>query len=132
MYQYATVGSNDLKVSKVFYDATLGAIGVTCFYEGDDAIAYAKTGTERPSLWVTKPFDGRSANFGNGAMLSFGASSADEVNAFHAGAIAHGGADDGAPGYRAQYAPDFYACYVRDPVGNKLCAVFRDPARATK
>jgi catechol 2,3-dioxygenase-like lactoylglutathione lyase family enzyme len=131
MYQYATVGSNDLKASKVFYDATLGAIGVTCFYEGDDAIAYAKTGTERPGLWVTKPFDGRAANFGNGAMLCFGASSADEVNAFHAGAIAHGGSDDGAPGYRAQYSPDFYACYVRDPVGNKLCAVFRDPARAT-
>jgi catechol 2,3-dioxygenase-like lactoylglutathione lyase family enzyme len=129
MYSYATLGTNDVKVSKKFFDATLGAIGITCFYEGDDAVAYAITGTERPSLWVTKPFDGRAANFGNGAMLTFVANSADEVNAFHAAALVNGGSDEGAPGYRENYSPDFYAAYARDPLGNKLCAVFRDPAR---
>jgi catechol 2,3-dioxygenase-like lactoylglutathione lyase family enzyme len=132
MYQYATVGSNDLETSKAFYDATLGAIGVTCFYKGDDAVAYAKTGTERPGLWVTKPFNEQPATFGNGAMLCFGAANAQEVNAFHAAALGNGGVDEGAPGYREHYSPDFYACYVRDPFGNKLCVVFRDPARATK
>jgi catechol 2,3-dioxygenase-like lactoylglutathione lyase family enzyme len=129
MYSYATLGTNDVKVSKKFFDATLGAIGITCFYEGDDAVAYAITGTERPSLWVTKPFDGRAANFGNGAMLTFVANSADEVNAFHAAALVNGGSDEGAPGYRENYSPDFYAAYVRDPLGNKLCAVFRDPTK---
>ena len=130
MFSYATLGSDELKASKIFFDATLGAIGVTCFYEAEDAVAYAIKGTERPSLWVTKPFDGRAANFGNGAMLSFAASSADAVNRFHAAALANGGSDEGAPGYRENYSPDFYAAYVRDPLGNKLCAVFRDPARA--
>jgi hypothetical protein len=132
MYSYATLGSNDLKSSKMFFDATLGAIGVTCFYEGDDAVAYAVTGTERPSLWVTKPFNMRAASFGNGAMLSLVANSADAVNAFHMAALANGGSDEGAPGYRENYSPDFYAAYVRDPLGNKLCAVFRDPARGAK
>ncbi len=130
MYSYATLGSNDLKTSKKFFDATLGALGISCFYEGDDAVAYALSGTERPSLWLTKPFDGHSADFGNGAMLSFIANNADPVSAFHAAALANGGSDEGAPGYRENYSPDFYAAYVRDPVGNKLCAVFRDPARA--
>jgi catechol 2,3-dioxygenase-like lactoylglutathione lyase family enzyme len=130
MYQYATLGTNDIKVSKRFFDATLGAIGVTTFYEGDDALAYAETGTQRPALWVVTPFNGGAASFGNGAMLCFGAASVEAVNAFYAAALANGGADEGAPGYREQYSPDFYACYVRDPFGNKLAAVFRDPARA--
>jgi catechol 2,3-dioxygenase-like lactoylglutathione lyase family enzyme len=132
MYSYTTLGSNDLKASKKFFDATLGAIGVSCFYEGDDAVAYSKTGTQRPALWVVKPFNGGTANFGNGAMLCFESASAAEVNAFYAAALANGGSDEGAPGYREQYSPDFYACYVRDPVGNKLAVVFRDPARVTK
>ncbi len=129
MYSYATLGSNDLKSSKKFFDATLGAIGVTCFYAGDDAIAYSKTGTQRPALWVVTPFNGGTAGFGNGAMLCYEASSAEQVNAFYAAALANGGTDEGAPGYRENYSPDFYACYVRDPVGNKLAVVFRDPAR---
>lgn len=130
MYQYATLGSNDLKLSKTFFDATLGSLGIVAFYAGEDALAYATRGTERPALWVVKPFNDGPATFGNGAMLSFGAGSAEEVNAFHAAAIATGGSDEGAPGYREHYAPNFYAAYVRDPFGNKLCAVFRDPSRA--
>jgi catechol 2,3-dioxygenase-like lactoylglutathione lyase family enzyme len=132
MYSYATLGSNDLKASKKFFDATLGTIGVTCFYDADDGLAYSETGTQRPSLWVVPPFNGNAATFGNGAMLSFIAKSVEAVNAFHAAALANGGSDEGAPGYRENYSPDFYAAYVRDPLGNKLCAVFRDPARAVK
>lgn len=132
MYQYATLGSNDIKASKAFFDATLGAIGVTGFYEDDEALAYAETGSSRPALWVLKPFNGGEASFGNGAMLCFGAASVEAVNAFHAAALANGGSDEGAPGYREQYSPDFYACYVRDPFGNKMGAMFRDPSRAAK
>jgi catechol 2,3-dioxygenase-like lactoylglutathione lyase family enzyme len=132
MYSYATLGSNDLKASKKFFDATLGPIGVTCFYDGDDAVAYSETGTQRPALWVVTPFNGNAATHGNGAMLSFVAKSAEAVNAFHAAALANGGSDEGPPGYRENYSPDFYAAYVRDPLGNKLCAVFRDPAKVVK
>ena len=132
MYQYATVGSSDLKASKVFYDAVFAALDIVDFYDSEDAIAYAPKGAERPSLWVLKPYNGSAATFGNGAMLCFDALSADAVNAFHAAALSNGGSDDGAPGYREHYAPFFYAAYVRDPIGNKLAAVFRDPARGAK
>ncbi|MGL4232074.1 MAG: VOC family protein [Casimicrobium sp.] len=129
MYSYATLGSNDIKASKKFFDAVFAPLGIECFYTDDDSIAYSVRGTKRPSLWVLKPFNGDAASFGNGAMLSFETASADAVNAFHAAALANGGSDEGAPGYREHYSPDFYVAYVRDPLGNKLCAVFRDPAR---
>ena len=58
-------------------------------------------------------------------MVAFSARSWKEVEEFHAQALAHGGASEGAPGLRPQYTPDFYAAYVRDPDGNKLAAVCR-------
>jgi catechol 2,3-dioxygenase-like lactoylglutathione lyase family enzyme len=129
MYQYATLGTNELKTSKAFYDTVLGALGIALFYEGEGSLAYAKRGSERPSLWVMQPYAGGSATHGNGSMLCFDASSKEEVDAFHSFALDHGGSDEGAPGYREHYAPFFYAAYVRDPFGNKLAAVFRDPSR---
>jgi catechol 2,3-dioxygenase-like lactoylglutathione lyase family enzyme len=132
MYQYATLGTNEPKTSKAFYDAVLGVLGIVLFYEDDHSLAYAKRGSERPSLWVMRPYAGGSATHGNGSMLCFDASSKDEVDAFHAAALAHHGSDEGAPGYREHYAPFFYAAYIRDPFGNKLATAFRDPARGAK
>jgi catechol 2,3-dioxygenase-like lactoylglutathione lyase family enzyme len=76
-----------------------------------------------PHLWITQPFDGQSASSGNGTMVSFLANSRDAVDAFYAAALAHGGSDEGPPGFRPQYGPYFYAGYVRDPDGHKLNAV---------
>ncbi len=130
MYSYTTLGSDDMARSKAFFVPTLAALDVVPFYDSNDGLAFAKRGIKLPSLWITSPFDGQAASRGNGAMLALEASSTEQVNAFHAAALANGGSDEGAPGYREHYAPNFYAAYVRDPFGNKLCAVFRDPARA--
>jgi catechol 2,3-dioxygenase-like lactoylglutathione lyase family enzyme len=132
MYSYATLGTVDIKASRAFFDAVFAPLNMARIYSYDDALAYGRADTKVPGLWVIPPFDKRAASVGNGSMLAFDAQSAAAVDAFHAAALANGGSDEGAPGYRAHYSPDFYAAYVRDPLGNKLCAVFRDPARVVK
>ena len=77
------------------------------------------------ALRVCRPFDGRPANVGNGAMVALRARSRNEVDHFHTAAPADGGRSAGEPGLRPQYNPDFYSAYVRDPDGNKLAAVCR-------
>ena len=57
-------------------------------------------------------------------MVGFIAKSRAEVDAFYAAAMAHGGTDEGAPGLRAHYGPDWYAAYLRDPAGNKIAVVY--------
>jgi catechol 2,3-dioxygenase-like lactoylglutathione lyase family enzyme len=77
----------------------------------------------RPPLNVCPPFDNLPATWSNGFHIAFNAAEKDMVDRFHAAALAHGGYDDGAPGIRSIYAPDYYGAYVRDPDGNKLQAV---------
>lgn len=76
-----------------------------------------------PYLYLYKPFDGRPATWGNGTHVAFQAESREVVDEFYAQALAHGGTDEGAPGLREHYGPNYYAAYVRDPDGNKLQAV---------
>ena len=133
LLSYVYFGSNDLERSKAFYDAVLGAIGMQRCLTGDaawDRVAagwgiYEEDGLRELSFWIGTPFDGGSATVGNGSMVAFRARSWQEVDDFHAQALARGGRCDGAPGLRPQYSPDFYAAYVRDPDGNKLAAVCR-------
>ncbi len=129
MYSYTTLGTDDVARSSAFFTPVLGALGLASFFSSDTAVAYAAAGSKSPCLWVVTPFAGGAATAGNGAMLAFDATSTQQVMDFHAAALANGGRDEGAPGYREHYAPNFYAAYVRDPFGNKLCAVFRDPER---
>ena len=115
---HAIVGSNDLGKAKAFYDALLGSAGVTPLFEHPSGgRAYGKDG----SLFfvVLGPYDRRPATVGNGSMSTFRFDTRAEVDAFHAKALALGGADEGAPGERA---PKFYMSYFRDLDGNKLCA----------
>lgn len=74
-------------------------------------------------LWVCRPFDSAPATAGNGTMIGFMAASRAEVDAFHGAAMRHGGSEEGAPGPRPHYGPDWYAAYLRDPAGNKLSIV---------
>jgi catechol 2,3-dioxygenase-like lactoylglutathione lyase family enzyme len=115
---HAIVGSNDLPRAKAFYDALLGSAGVLPLFEHPSGgRAYGRDG----SLFfvVLGPYDKRPATVGNGSMSTFRFDTRAEVDAFHAKALALGGADEGAPGERA---PRFYMSYFRDLDGNKLCA----------
>jgi catechol 2,3-dioxygenase-like lactoylglutathione lyase family enzyme len=130
MFTYVCFGTRDLDRAGRFYDATLGALGhERCEVTGWDGWLgwgrYERDGAFELALWVCRPFDGKPATAGNGTMVALMAKSWNEVDAFHAAALANGGSSEGAPGIRPQYNPDFYAAYVRDPDGNKLAAVCR-------
>ena len=122
MLLYVTRGTNDLTRSARFYDAVLAALGYERRVTEADEIGYAAAGDRRCRLWVTKPYDGKGATFGNGTTVAIEAPSRAAVDAFHKAGLANGGADEGAPGLRP-FHPDFYAAFVRDPEGNKLAAV---------
>jgi predicted lactoylglutathione lyase len=115
---HGTVGSNDLEKAKAFYDALLGSAGVTPLFEHPSGgRAYGNNGNL--FFVVLGPYDGKPATVGNGSMHGFRFDTREEVDAFHATALALGGTDAGAPGERA---PKFYMSYFRDLDGNKLCA----------
>ncbi|CAN5531637.1 VOC family protein [soil metagenome] len=114
---YMTVGSNKLDEAKVFYDALLGSIGMAGVHEhASGGRLYRGQGTGL--FGVLGPYDGAEACVGNGMMGGFSFDSREEVDAFHAKAIALGGACEGAPGERM---PGVYFAYFRDLDGNKLC-----------
>jgi catechol 2,3-dioxygenase-like lactoylglutathione lyase family enzyme len=125
MFLYITLGTNDLPRAKRFYDAVMPAIGLIRGYEDETEIGYGLHG-QRLQLWVTKPYDGNPASVGNGSMPAFAAKTRAEVDAFHAAGLQAGGSDEGAPGLRP-HGPHFYACYLRDPDGNKVSAVCETP-----
>lgn len=116
--QYATVGSNQLEKAVAFYDAVLGLGGITKMFDhGTGGRIYGKNGAI--TFGVLGPFNGEPATPGNGAMCSFMCESRAEVDAFHGKVIELGGSDEGAPGLRGE---TWYAAYMRDLDGNKLCA----------
>jgi catechol 2,3-dioxygenase-like lactoylglutathione lyase family enzyme len=134
MLSYVYFGTNDLARAIAFYDATLSPLGMKRCITGDaewDRVAagwgtYEDGGARELGFWIGTPYNQQPATVGNGSMVAFRAHSRQEVDRFHAAALAHGGACDGAPGLRLHYAADFYAAYVRDPDGNKVAAVCRD------
>jgi catechol 2,3-dioxygenase-like lactoylglutathione lyase family enzyme len=117
---HVSLGTNDYPRAKAFYDAVLLTLQIPCMMEFDGGAGY---GRAFPEFWIGSPHDGGRASAGNGAHISFLANSIDEVNAFHAKALELGGQDDGAPGYRPQYTPNYYAAFVRDLDGNKIEAM---------
>lgn len=125
MLHYITLGSNDLARSKTFYDPVMKTLGLFCIVSDETDLGYGlepSTDVRACRLWVLKPVLKLPATWGNGTMIALTANSRAAVDAFHATAIANGGSDEGKPGLRP-YSPNFYACYVRDPDGNKLSAV---------
>lgn len=127
MLSYVTVGANDITASQQFYDALLLPMGFELsFYQGD--LSYALPGRTGPAeFYVKRPFDGGEARPGNGAMVAFEARTQAQVRTLHAAALAAGGTDEGAPGFRADYGPTFFVAYLRDPAGNKIALYSRNP-----
>lgn len=131
MFTYVCLGSDDIPRATRFYDATMAALGLQrCKTESDtdDWVGwgiYEQDGRFEVALWLCKPFDGQSAGVGNGTMVALRAASWEQVDAWHAAALANGGSSEGFPSLRPQYNPDFYAAYARDPDGHKLAVVCR-------
>jgi len=116
MVEHVAVNVSDYDVAKRFYEAILGPLGYRVVYEEEGALAYYA--------------DERALDFGigcrepvGGAHVAFGVADRGSVDRFFATALAAGGRDNGPPGLRPRYAPDYYAAFVLDPDGNNIEAV---------
>ncbi|HXE23160.1 MAG TPA: VOC family protein [Rhodoferax sp.] len=128
MFSHVMVGSNDIERSKRFYDAVLGVLGA-----GEPLRNVAGTGHTRlfyrhdgNTFCVSEPINNQAAAFANGGTIGFKCNTTEQVRAFHDTAVAHGGTSiEEAPGLREGKTGALYLAYVRDPDGNKLCALHR-------
>ncbi|NDH61958.1 MAG: VOC family protein [Alphaproteobacteria bacterium] len=122
MFSHVTIGSNNLDAAKPFYDALLAPLGLVRRMDYPNACGYGPTGG-RPQLWILNPLDKNTATVGNGITIGLEAADRPAVDAAYKSALAAGGRDEGAPGIRAHYHPNYYGSYLRDPDGNKICVV---------
>ena len=124
MFSHIMLGADDVAASKKFYDATLGAFGIApgIMDPNGRAIYMTPTGI----FIITKPIDGKVASCANGGTIGFAAASPAQADAWHAAGLANGGtACEDPPGVRSGGMGDLYLAYLRDPAGNKLCALHR-------
>jgi catechol 2,3-dioxygenase-like lactoylglutathione lyase family enzyme len=130
MLHHVSVGVMDVERAAKFYDAALGALGYKRIAEYlPHAIGY---GAIRPEFWVQRPHDQNAASVGNGTHVGFIARSKNAVNKFHSAALAQGGSNNGEPGPRPDYGPEYYGAFIFDLDGNKLEATLFAPPRAAK
>ena len=123
MFSHVFVGVNDMQASKKFYDAALGAIGVP---EGKgDTKGRTFYRTKTGLFGLTPPIDGKAATHANGGTIGFACDTPEKVKAFHDAGVANGGKSiEDPPGWR-EGANRLYLAYLRDPAGNKICAMCR-------
>ena len=122
MFSHVTVGSNDVARAQAFYDGVIKALGLARMVEYPEAIGYGRPGG-RAQLWIVRPLDKKAATAGNGITIGLEAVDRPSVDAAYAAALANGGKDEGKPGLRTHYHPNYYGAYVRDPDNNKVCIV---------
>ncbi|HLI65438.1 MAG TPA: VOC family protein [Caulobacteraceae bacterium] len=122
MFSHIMIGTNDVNRAKAFYDAVLGTLDVPPGrIDGDRRVFYRMpTGV----FCVTQPIDGEPATSANGGTIGFAAASPEKADAWHAAGVAAGGtAIEDPPGVRE--GSGLYLAYLRDPDGNKICALHR-------
>ena len=124
MIAYSTIGVNDMARAIRFYDAAFAPLGAVRDTTSNTWTGYTRQG-DRAKFFLTRPFDRAAANGGNGAMLAFRGIDREAIDRFHTAALENGGTCEGPPGVREGMNPVFYAAYVRDCDGNKLCAFVR-------
>lgn len=117
MLGHMSIGVRDIAKARRFYDALFGPIGWTNLWSDDDALGYGPPGGNDKFAVFLKP---DTHPPGPGFHLCFNAPNQAAVDAFHSAALGNGGTDDGAPGLRPHFGPDYYACFVFDPEGWKL------------
>jgi catechol 2,3-dioxygenase-like lactoylglutathione lyase family enzyme len=123
MFSHVMIGTNDLDRAKKFYDAVLGTLGIGPAVVDGHRIFYL---SPKGVFSVSKPIDGKPATFANGGTVGFAAESSEQADAWHAAGIAHGGTTcEDPPGVRSGNSGKMYLAYLRDPDGNKICALKR-------
>jgi catechol 2,3-dioxygenase-like lactoylglutathione lyase family enzyme len=124
MFSHVMIGANDIEVSKKFYDALFGALGVApgVIDEKGRVFYMTKTGV----FGITKPLNGQPATGANGGTIGFAVESPEVGDAWHAAGVANGGTTcEDPPGVRTGGSMKMYLAYLRDPAGNKICALKR-------
>ena len=126
MFSHVMLGADDIEASKRFYDAALGALGMRPgFADPKGRVIYSHAGG---LFIITKPINGEPATCANGGTLGFAAASPEQADAFHAAGAANGGTPcEDPPGVREGAGMKLYLAYLRDPAGNKICAMYRMP-----
>ena len=124
MFSHVMVGANDLDASKKFYDAVLGTLGIPAGITDEKGRLFYMSPTG--VFGVTKPINGAPATAANGGTVGFMVADPATVNAWHAAGVASGGTTiEDPPGVREGGMGKMYLAYLRDPSGNKLCALHR-------
>jgi catechol 2,3-dioxygenase-like lactoylglutathione lyase family enzyme len=109
----------DVAKSKGFFVAALAPLGYQIVMDFGEAVGLGEAG--KPDLWIAR---GKTAD---ATHIAFVAANRATVAAFHKAALAAGGRDNGAPGLRTQYHPNYYGAFVYDPDGNNIEAVCHQP-----
>lgn len=118
MLHHVSVGVTDFDRAAKFYDAVLATLGFKRVADfAPHAIGY---GTDRPEFWIGHPHDQKPMSAGNGTHLGFIARTKAQVHKFHEVALREGGSNNGEPGPRPDYGPDYYGAFIYDLDGNKL------------
>ncbi len=125
MFSHVTLGTKDIARAFAFYDAALAPLGISRVSKKYPNWAAWQRPGEESKFWVGLPYNQEPANAGNGWMVAFTAQSRAAVDAAYAAAMAAGARDEGQPGPRPGYGPNYYGAYVRDLDGNKVHFVCR-------
>lgn len=124
LLHHISLGVTDLRAMATFYDAALAPLGQVRVWDGPRSVGYGFPG-KGDKLLLNLREAGTHAP-GAGFHLAFSAESREAVDRFHAAALAHGGTDNGAPGLRVHYGPNYYAAFVIDPEGHRIEAVINE------
>jgi catechol 2,3-dioxygenase-like lactoylglutathione lyase family enzyme len=117
MIDHISIGVRDIARAKHFYDAALAPLGYTCQSESEGSLGY---GGRDIALWISATAHPVPADDRSGLHICFTAPTRASVDAFHAAALDTGGRDNGGPGIRVDYGPNYYAAFVVDPNGYRI------------
>jgi catechol 2,3-dioxygenase-like lactoylglutathione lyase family enzyme len=124
MFSHIMVGADDVSAAKIFYDAIFGALGIEPGKKDAKGRVFYRTATG--TFAISKPINGEPASVGNGSTIGFAVDSPEAADRWHAAGVANGGTPcEDPPGIRQGSAGPLYLAYLRDPTGNKICAVMR-------